>query len=100
MSFRRKHNSSLLWKSLVEENKALLAALPSGALVNEQAFRGYLTSGVYRDVKFRPSIFELSSSALDDLVFFVHHKAQFDLDTILFEDFNQALCSRTHKLRA
>lgn len=75
MSFRRKHNSSSLGKRLVEENKALLQALPSEALINEKAFRSYLTSGVYDDVTFKPAISELSLRVFKDLALFVHHKA-------------------------
>ena len=81
----------------MEENKALLQALPSAALINEKAFRSYLTSVVYGDVTFKPAISELSPSVFEDLAFFVLHKAQFDLDATLFENFNQVLCTRKHK---
>jgi hypothetical protein len=68
----------------------LLKELPREALANEKIFRDYVTRGMHRGVKLAPSVFELSRKALDDLWIFVNHNAQFDMDIILFDDFNEA----------
>jgi hypothetical protein len=77
----------------VRENEALLRALPPGALVNEQAFRGYATNGLYRGAKLSPTVFELSPQALKDMWTFINHRAQFDMDATLFDDFHAAIAS-------
>lgn len=91
MSFRRNINSHDAWRILVRENAGLLMELPREALANEKIFRDYVTHGTHDGVKLEPSVFELSSKSLDELWIFINHKAQFDMDAILFEDFNEAL---------
>jgi hypothetical protein len=44
--------------------------------VNEQAFRGYATNGLYRGAKLSPTVFELSPQALKDMWTFINHRAQ------------------------
>jgi hypothetical protein len=90
MSFRRKHNRADMWTEIVAENKQLLSELPPAALRSEQAFRDYVTSGVHAAVAFSPSVESLSPRALEDLWTFINHKAQFDMDAVLFESFNSA----------
>lgn len=90
MSFRRKENSHDIWLSMVRESSDLLTELPAGALASEEAFRGYMTNGTYREVRFSPQVSELSRKALDDLWTFINHKTELDMDAILFDDFNDA----------
>lgn len=74
---------------MVHENAILLSELPTAALANEAAFRDYLTGGVHRDQPFTPSVFDLSARAIDDLSSFLEN-AHFDMDVLLFDDFNKA----------
>jgi hypothetical protein len=90
MTFRRRTNSHDRWLSIVRENAALLSELPHLATATEAAFRDYVTRGVSRDIPLTPSVFELSTTALDDLWTFINQKAHFDLDATLFDDFNEA----------
>ena len=90
MSYRRAINAHDWCRAAVRENEALLRELPTGALANESAFRDYVTRGVHRDVRLAPSVFELSPRALNDLKTFMRDKAQFDMDTMLFDHFNEA----------
>jgi hypothetical protein len=90
MSFRRKPNAHDWWLTVVRENTALLTELPPEATANEAAFRDYVTKGVHRDMPLAPSVFDLSTQALDDLWAFINRKAQFDMDATLFDDFNEA----------
>ncbi len=91
MSYRPEKSSHDFWRDVVRDNESLLTVLPREALANERAFRGYVTNGRYRDVKFAPSVFELSAPALEQLWTFIQHKAQFDMDAIGFDDFNSAI---------
>jgi hypothetical protein len=43
---------------------------------------------------FAPTVFQLVPEALDDLWTFIQHKVLFDMDAILFEDFNEAFRRR------
>lgn len=90
MSFRRKSNGHDLWSALVRENAALLVDVPRGALIRESAFRDYVTRGSHRGVELSPSVFELSAESLAKLWTFINHRAQFDMDASLFDDFNEA----------
>lgn len=94
MSFRRKENAHDIWKSRVLENAALLTSLPSEAIESEQTFRDYVTHGVQHGSSLAPSVLELNPKALDDLATFIDHKAQFDMDAMLFDDFKEALRRR------
>jgi hypothetical protein len=96
MRFRRETSSHDVWRQVVRQYAALLKELPPQALVNEQAFRGYVTNGVYRGTKLSPTVFELSPGALDDLWNFINNRAQFDMDATLFDDFNEAF-KRAHE---
>ena len=94
MSFRRSRNSHDLWRALVHENADLLAQLPPKALESEQIFRDYVTRGVHDGLPLTPSVFELSPAAVENLWRFINHKAQFDMDATLFDDFNEAYRAR------
>jgi hypothetical protein len=96
MTFRRGSNSHERWCALVRDNADLLADLPRGALVRENAFRDYVTRGVHRGVRLSPSVFELSPESLEKLAIFIGHRAQFDMDALLFDDFNEAF-RRSHE---
>ena len=95
MGFRRQENAHDVWRATVQENVALLRELPTEALSNEEAFRAYLTNGVYGGSRLSPSVTALSVMALDDLWAFINVKAKFDMDATLFTDFNAAF-ARTH----
>ncbi len=90
VGFRRTSNSHDRWCTLVQENAHLLADIPRGALSREIAFRDYVTRGVHRGVRFSPSVFDLSTESLESLWTFIQHRAQFDMDAALFDDFNEA----------
>jgi hypothetical protein len=94
MGFRRTWNHHDVWLSLVRENMSLLTELPKGSLVNEQAFRDYVTSGIHRGVLLEPSVSELSARALNDLAMFINYRTQFDMDVIRFDAFKTALRTR------
>lgn len=96
MGFRRESNRHDWWAKLVAENSELLADLPRGALIREIAFRDYVTTGVHRDVRFAPSVFDLATPSLDRLWDFIQRRAQFDMDASLFDDFNEAF-RRAHE---
>jgi hypothetical protein len=72
-----------------------LSHVPTKALVREDAFRDYVTRGAHRGVRFSPSVFELSRESLADLWTFIQHRAQFDMDAIGFDDFNEAFRRRS-----
>jgi hypothetical protein len=93
MSFRRTFNEQEGWHLLVQENQALLSELPAGALVNKNAFRGYVTRGVHREIALTPSVFEISSKARADLFEFIHGEAHFDMEAASFDHFNDAFRS-------
>ena len=93
MSFRRTFNEQEGWRTLVQENRALLSELPVDALVNQNAFCDYVTRGVHKDFALSPSVFEISAKARADLFDFMHGKAQFDMDVTSFDHFNEALRS-------
>lgn len=95
MGFRRETNRHDRWVRLVRENAELLSHVPKEALVREDAFRDYVTRGAHRGVQFSPSVFELSEQSLADLWTFITHRAQFDMDAIRFDDFNEAFRRRT-----
>ena len=88
MSFRRTSNAHDNWLILVRENMALLGEIPAAALENEQAFRDYVTHSAHQGSVMSPQVSSLSNKAIEDLATFFHQKAQFDMDTILFESFN------------
>jgi hypothetical protein len=90
MSFRRSLNNHDIWQALVREHVDLLAQLPPKALESEQSFRDYVTKGVHDDLLLVPSVFQLSSVALESLWRFINEKAHFDMDAILFDNFNEA----------
>ena len=90
MSFRKTFNRHDGWRVVVRENCDLLREVPTAALANEYAFRDYVTRGTHRDAILTPSVFELSRKAIDDLWTFINCKAQFDMDAILFDHFNEA----------
>src|SRR5262245_39624346 len=90
MSFRRQLNRREWWLAVVDDGKELLREVPESALANEAAFRDYVTRGLHRGVRFSPCVFELSSAALDDLYSFINRVAKFDMDALLFDDFNEA----------
>lgn len=90
MSFRKDFNRHERWRKLVTDNADLLADLPREALVRENAFRDYVTHGAHRGVRFSPSVFELPSESIEKLWTFIGHRAQFDMDAMLFDDFNEA----------
>ena len=90
MSFRRRSNAHDRWAALVRESSDLHSEVPRAALARESAFRDYVTSGVHRGTKFAPSVFELSPDALTKLWTFINHRARFDMDASLFDDFNEA----------
>lgn len=95
MTFRRQENAHDVWRTIVQESAALLRGLPIEALSNEEAFRAYVTNGVYRGSRLSPPVTALSAKALDDLWTFINVKAKFDMAAALFDDFNAAF-SRTH----
>jgi hypothetical protein len=95
MAFRRNANRHDHWLRAVHEHAGLLRDLPQAALANEAVFRDYLTRGEHEGVKLHPSVFELSRNALEDLWVFVNHEMQFDMDCVLFDDFNLAV--RSHQ---
>jgi hypothetical protein len=90
MSFRRISNSNDRWLSVVRDSTSLLSGLPSVAVASEAEFRDYMTRGMVDGRPVVPSVFDLSPQALDDLWTFVNHKAQFDMDATLFDNFNKA----------
>lgn len=90
MSFHRISNSHDLWLSVVRDGSSLLFGLPSAAVASEAAFRDYMTGGMVDGRPVVPSVFDLSPQALDGLWMFVNHKAQFDMDATLFDNFNKA----------
>jgi hypothetical protein len=94
MSFRRKTNSHEWWREVVRENAALLRDVPATAVSNKPAFCDYVTRSEHKGLKLSPSVFELSSQALDDLWTFINYKAQFDMDAICFDHFNEAFRAR------
>jgi hypothetical protein len=94
VGFRRETNRHDWWNRLVQENAELLSHVPKEALVRENAFRDYVTSGAHRGVRFSPSVFELSEQSLEDLWTFINRRAQFDMDAGLFDDFNEAFRRR------
>ena len=73
----------------------MLRELPAEALSNEEAFRGYVTNGVYRGSRLSPPVTALSAKALDDLWTFINVKAKFAMSAALFDDLN-AVYARTH----
>jgi hypothetical protein len=91
MSFRREGNRREVWIALVRTHASLLAALPREAVSNEDRFREYLTPSTCDGARVSPSVFELSSDALEALVRFVDREAAFDMDTLRFDDLDQAL---------
>ncbi len=95
MSFRRKINRHDWWLKIIRENATLLDELPKVAILDEAVFRDYLTHSQKKSMGLTPSVFELSQKALVDLDTFITHKAQFDMDVLLFDDFNAAI--RAHR---
>lgn len=94
MSYRRKQNRREWWLRVVGENRALLQHLPAQALVSEASFRDYLTRGVHGGVRLSPELSGLPAVVLQDLWVFVQHKACFDMDVTLFDEFNKAYRQR------
>jgi len=90
MAFRRKENAHDLWRATVRQSSDLLSELPAEALSSEEAFRGYVTNGFYRERRLTPPVSALSPKALEDLWTFINVKAQFDMDATLFDDFKAA----------
>ena len=83
---------------MVQENGVLLTELPHEATANEAAFRDYVTKGLHRGRPMVPSVFDLSTQALDDLWTFINTKAEFDMDASLFDDFNEAFRLSHHRI--
>jgi hypothetical protein len=90
MSYRKSYNYHDGWLSIIKENGELLSGLPKEALTSEKAFRDYVTIGSHRGKEFKPTVRELSASALNDFLDFINSKAQFDMDATLFDAFNAA----------
>jgi hypothetical protein len=91
MTFRRKSNRADHWRTLCEVHADLLAGGPADALVNEKAFRDYLTSGEHRGHRFVPAVGDLPAPVFAGLTDFVIHKTQFDMDVEYFDAFNARL---------
>lgn len=93
MSYRKKVNNYDSWKKLCFEYKNLLDELPQEAIHNEKSFRQFVT---YGDMK------KLSNRQVCNLWDFIHRVAQFDMDAILFDTFNQEylirIIKKEHKL--
>lgn len=101
MSFRKSHTQHDDWRSVVEANRALLEGLPIGALKSENAFRSYLTRSTDGYQELEPRVLDLDAGALERLWTFINHKVPFDMDALLFDDFNSAFrhrCARPDKL--
>jgi hypothetical protein len=94
MSYLKSTSRHDRWLSVVAASEDLLATIPRGALVNEAAFRDYLTRGAHCGTVHRPTAFELDADALERLWLFIHDRAQFDMDATLFDHFNEALRAR------
>jgi hypothetical protein len=94
MTFRRQENAQDIWRATVRENSALLSEVPAEALSSEEAFRGYVTNGVYGASRLSPPVSALSPKALEDLWTFINVKAQFDMDATLFDNFNAAFARK------
>ena len=90
MGFRKSWNRHENWLRLLREQADLLLDVPRAAVASESAFRDYVTRGAHRGARFSPSVFDLSPEALKKLATFVD-RAQFDMDAMLFDDFNEAL---------
>jgi hypothetical protein len=90
MGFRKKSNRHDWWTALVQDSADLLVDVPREALTQEIAFRDYVTRGVHRGVRLSPSVLDLSSKSLENLWNFIQHRARFDMDAALFDDFNEA----------
>jgi hypothetical protein len=91
MTFRRKSNRADHWRAMCEDHAELLAGVPAEALLNEKAFRDYLTRGEHRGHRFAPAVDELPAAVFAGLSRFVHDVTQFDMDVKYFDAFNARL---------
>lgn len=94
MSFRKSHNQHNDWRSVVEANRPLLEGLPIAALKSADTFRSYVTRSTDGHQELEPRVFELDAAALERLWTFINHKGLFDMDALLFDDFNRAFRER------
>jgi hypothetical protein len=90
MSFRRHTNRHDYWLETCARHADLLSSIPDAVVRNEGRFRALLTVGEVVDegndivVRLR----DLDDAEIERLVSFVYYKAQFDMDTIRFDAFN------------
>ncbi len=89
MSFRRATNRHDIWTKLVSDYRDLLNGLPSEAVQTELGLREYLTRSTHAGKPLAPAVSELAPDTLHRVWKFLDH-AQFDMDAVLFDDFNAA----------
>lgn len=94
MSFRRKMNRHEAWASYCEEHNVLLEqiGLHPSVTRTESAFREFATSGTVDGVLVSPRAGELGDEDFWKLHTFI--QSYFDMDSILFTDYEQSRLSR------
>lgn len=96
MAYRTKLNQHDWWIKVCRENETLLAFLPPFARRREEDYRTLMIEGELssRDGLETVRLRDLTDQQVKDLWAFNQNKAQFDMDNILFDAFNQEFRSR------
>ena len=90
MSFRRKRNRHDVWLAICARHADLLSCLPEAAVQSEERFRALVTVGELVDERGRSVVrlCDLSDAEIRCLGLFIYNKAQFDMDAVCFDAFN------------
>jgi hypothetical protein len=94
VAYRAKQNRHDWWIKVCRENRELLAGLPPFAFAREEAFQALMTEGKLNTPDGEVVLHDLTDQHLLALhVFF--DRAQFDMDVILFDAFNEEARQRS-----